>query len=56
MSWESADDRYSIGLSCRNCSDDEYNTATLAFAGLGFVTAYPGEPRTWLLTLRARSN
>jgi iron complex outermembrane receptor protein len=56
VSWESADDRYSIGLSCRNCSDDEYNTATLAFAGLGFVTAYPGEPRTWLVTLRARSN
>ncbi len=56
VSWESADDRYSIGLSCRNCTDDEYNTATLAFAGLGFVTAYPGEPRTWLLTLKARSN
>ena len=56
VSWESADDRYSVGLSCRNCTDDEYNTATLAFAGLGFVTAYPGEPRTWLLTLRARSN
>ena len=56
LSWESADDRYSVGLSCRNCADDGYNTATLAFAPFGFVTTYPGEPRTWLLTVRARTD
>jgi iron complex outermembrane receptor protein len=56
VSWESADDRYSIGLSCRNCSNREYNTATLAFAAFGFVSIYPGEPRTWLLSLKARTN
>ena len=56
LAWESADDRYSVGLSCRNCTDDVYNTATLAFAGIGFVTIYPGEPRTWLLSLKARTN
>ena len=56
LGWESADERYSISISCRNCTDDEYNTATLAFAPFGFVSIYPGEPRTWLVTLKARTN
>ncbi|MBL6699305.1 MAG: TonB-dependent receptor [Luminiphilus sp.] len=56
LGWESADSRFSVALSCRNCSDEEYNTATLAFAPFGFVSIYPGEPRTWLITLKARTN
>jgi len=56
LGWESADDRYSVSVSCRNCVDDEYNTATLAFAPFGFVSIYPGEPQTWLITVRARTN
>jgi len=56
LGWESADDRFSVSMSCRNCADNEYNTATLAFAPFGFVSIYPGEPRTWLVTLRARTN
>jgi len=56
LGWESADNRFSVGLSCRNCTDDEYNTATLAFAPFGFVSIYPGEPRTWLITVKARTN
>ena len=56
LGWESADDRFSVSVSCRNCTDEEYNTATLAFAPFGFVSIYPGEPQTWLVTLRARTN
>ena len=56
LGWESSDDRFSVSLSCRNCADDEYNTATLAFAPFGFVSIYPGEPRTWLVTIKARTN
>ena len=56
LGWESSDGRYSVGLSCRNCADDDYNTATLAFAPFGFVSIYPGEPRTWLVTFKARTD
>jgi len=53
--WESDDGRYYAGLSCRNCTDDAYISQSLDFAGFGFITVYPGEPRTWLLTVRART-
>jgi outer membrane receptor protein involved in Fe transport len=55
LGWETNDGRYYVGLSCRNCFDDEYIVQSLDFAGFGFITVYPGEPRTWLLTLRART-
>jgi iron complex outermembrane receptor protein len=55
LGWETDDGRYYVGLSCRNCFDDEYIVQSLDFAGFGFITVYPGEPRTWLLTLRART-
>jgi iron complex outermembrane receptor protein len=53
--WESDDGRYYAGISCRNCTDDTYINQSLDFAGFGFITVYPGEPRTWLLTVRART-
>jgi iron complex outermembrane receptor protein len=55
LGWETNDGRYYVGVSCRNCFDDEYIVQSLDFAGFGFITVYPGEPRTWLLTLRART-
>ncbi len=54
INFVSQDDKYSIGVSCRNCTDDEYLTQSLDFAGFGFVTVYPGEPATWLLTAKMR--
>jgi len=53
LGYETDDGRYGVSLSCRNCADDEYIVQSLDFAGFGFITVYPGEPRTWLLTLRA---
>lgn len=55
VGWHNPDETMDISLSCRNCTDDEYLSQSLDFAGLGFVTVYPGEPRTWLLTLRGRT-
>ena len=47
-------DTWEFSLSCRNCADNEYIVQSLDFAGLGFVTVYPGEPFTWLATVKAR--
>ncbi len=55
IGWQTSDGRYYFGLSCRNCTDEEYLVQSLDFAGFGFITVYPGEPRTWLLTARART-
>jgi iron complex outermembrane receptor protein len=55
VGWQTDDGRYYVGLSCRNCFDDEYIVQSLDFAGFGFITVYPGEPRSWLLTVRART-
>ncbi|MEO0996036.1 MAG: TonB-dependent receptor [Pseudomonadota bacterium] len=55
LGWEKSDGSLGLSLSCRNCNDDEYLSQSLDFAGLGFVTVYPGEPRTWLVTLRAHT-
>ncbi len=55
IGWEKGDGTLGLSLSCRNCNDDEYLSQSLDFAGLGFVTVYPGEPRTWLVTLRAHT-
>ena len=55
LGWETNDGRYYLGLSCRNCFDDEYISQSLDFASFGFITVYPGEPRTWLFTVRART-
>lgn len=51
LSWRSPGERWSTTLSCRNCNDETYLTQSLDFAGLGFVAVYPGEPRTWLVTV-----
>jgi len=51
---EAADGSVSYGLSCRNCLDDEYISQSLDFRGLGFITVYPGEPATWLFTIKTR--
>lgn len=51
---EAADGSISYGLSCRNCIDDEYISQSLDFRGLGFITVYPGEPATWLFTIKTR--
>lgn len=51
---EAADGSISYGVSCRNCIDDEYISQSLDFRGLGFITVYPGEPATWLFTVKTR--
>jgi iron complex outermembrane receptor protein len=63
------DGRYDVGLSCRNCFDNEYISQSLdfsglepsattnanpAFNGLNFLVIYPGQPRTWALTFKAK--
>lgn len=55
IGWESDEGTAAVSLSCRNCTDDEYISQSLDFAGLGFITVYPGEPRTWLVTVEART-
>jgi len=55
LGWQTADERFFASFSCRNCFDDEYIVQSLDFAGFGFITVYPGEPRTWLLTLRMKT-
>ncbi len=52
VNFVTTDGRYSVGVACRNCYDTEYITQSLDFAGFGFVTVYPGEPATWLLTAK----
>jgi len=54
LNFERADDSLSFGISCRNCIDDEYISQSLDFRGLGFITVYPGEPATWLFTVKTR--
>lgn len=49
---EANDGSISYGISCRNCIDDEYISQSLDFRGLGFITVYPGEPATWLFTIK----
>ena len=56
LGYETDDGRFGIALSCRNCADNEYVVQSLDFAGTGFITLYPGEPRTWLVTLTAKTN
>lgn len=47
------DDKYQVKLSCRNCFGNKYITQSLDFSGLGFLVVYPGEPSTWLISLKA---
>ena len=56
LGYDTDDGRFGIALSCRNCADDEYVVQSLDFAGFGFITLYPGEPRTWLVTVSAKTN
>jgi iron complex outermembrane recepter protein len=63
------DDQYNVSLACRNCFDNSYISKSLdfsgfapeaerrtnpAFNGLNFLMIYPGEPRSWGLTFKAR--
>lgn len=55
--YKTGNDRYEIGVSCRNCFDDTYIVTSLDFMetpGFNFFNVYTGEPMTWLLTFRAR--
>ncbi|MBT8447874.1 MAG: TonB-dependent receptor [Gammaproteobacteria bacterium] len=52
INFVTTDGRYSVGVACRNCYDTEYLTQSLDFSGFGFVTVYPGEPATWLVTAK----
>lgn len=54
INMERDDGSLSFGVSCRNCIDDEYISQSLDFRGLGFITVYPGEPATWLFTIKTR--
>lgn len=54
INFEREDGSLSVGVSCRNCIDDEYISQSLDFSGLGFLTVYPGEPMTWLFTIKTR--
>ncbi|MBT4741286.1 MAG: TonB-dependent receptor [Rhodospirillaceae bacterium] len=54
LNFEREDQSLSFGVSCRNCLDDEYISQSLDFSGLGFLTVYPGEPMTWLFTIKTR--
>ncbi len=54
LNFERVDESLSFGISCRNCIDDEYISQSLDFRGLGFITVYPGEPATWLFTIKTR--
>jgi len=56
LGYDTDDGRFGIALSCRNCADNEYVVQSLDFAGFGFITLYPGEPRTWLVTVTAKTN
>lgn len=56
LGWESEDGRFGVTASCRNCNNDAYITQSVDFAAsLGFLAVYPAEPRTWLLTFKART-
>ena len=63
------DSRYGATLGCRNCLDHRYISQSLDFSGiapnatkwdgttlngLSFLTVYPGPPREWLLTVKAK--
>ena len=54
LNFEREDETLSFGVSCRNCLGDEYISQSLDFSGLGFLTVYPGEPATWLFTIKTR--
>ena len=55
LGWESDDGQWYVGVSCRNCTDDTYIQQSLDFAAFGFITVYPGEPRTWLVNVKVRT-
>ncbi len=63
------DGKYDVSLSCRNCFDNEYISQSLDFSGLppdatnnrnavnnglNFLVVYPGAPRSWALTFKAK--
>jgi len=52
--YEIDDGRYTVSASCKNCFDNQYLAQSFDFAGIGFIQTYPGAPREWLLSFRAR--
>jgi len=56
---ESPGDRYSMTLSCANCTNKVYVANSVDFGGargggLPVSVVYPGDPRTWQLAFRAK--
>jgi len=54
LAYEIDDGKYQISASCKNCFDNRYLAQSFDFAGIGFVEVYPGDPRTWLLGVKAK--
>ncbi|HEY3812511.1 MAG TPA: TonB-dependent receptor [Caulobacteraceae bacterium] len=53
--WNSADDRYSLGLYAKNIGNQVYRTDAENFATVGgIMTDYYGDPRTYNITFRYR--
>lgn len=55
--YKKPDDRYGIGVSCRNCFDDAYIVTSLDFLttpGFNFFNVCTAEPGTWLLTFKTK--
>ncbi|MCB1625043.1 MAG: TonB-dependent receptor, partial [Pseudomonadales bacterium] len=52
--YELNDSKYSIALSCKNCFDNRYLAQSFDFAGINFIEVYPGDPRTWLVSVKAK--
>jgi iron complex outermembrane receptor protein len=46
--------KYSVAAQCRNCLDNDYLTQSFDFAGIGFIQVYPGMPREWLVSFKAK--
>lgn len=52
--YEIDDGKYQVSVSCKNCFDNRYIAQSFDFRGIGFIEVYPGDPRTWLLGLKAK--
>ena len=54
LAYEINDGSYVISASCRNCFDNDYLTQSFDFAGINFIQVYPGMPREWYVSFKAR--
>ncbi len=51
ITYEANGGAWKVTAACENCTDQEYHHSTLDFSALGFVTQFPGTPRTYTIKL-----